>query len=74
VQYDYLYVGGPRTNVTVLDESGAVVQHINYHLGLEGELLEVSGGTEPVALHLRRPLPPDFLDRRERSHHAVRLR
>ncbi|MCC7492417.1 MAG: RHS repeat protein [Fimbriimonadaceae bacterium] len=43
VLYEYVFPGGPRTEVTVLDEAGAVVQHVNHQLGAEGELLAVCG-------------------------------
>ncbi|MBI5834810.1 MAG: RHS repeat protein [Armatimonadetes bacterium] len=45
----YAWTGGPQTELTVYDEAGNVVQHINTDYGAEGETLAVSGGTEPVA-------------------------
>jgi len=45
----YAWPGGPQTELTVYDEGGNVVQHINTEYGAEGERLAVTGGTEPVA-------------------------
>jgi RHS repeat-associated protein len=45
VQYNYLWPGGPCTSVQLMN--GGPVQQINYTLGNEGELLSVSGNTQP---------------------------
>lgn len=45
----YLYPGGPPTSTTAYDESGATLRQVSYDYGLEGELLSVSGSTEPVS-------------------------
>jgi RHS repeat-associated protein len=47
--FTYLYPGGPRTATKVYDESGSLVRQVDYSYGLEGELLAVTGSTEPVS-------------------------
>jgi RHS repeat-associated protein len=44
----YLYVGGPLTSTAYFDESNVQVRQVTRAYGLEGEVLSVSGGTEPV--------------------------
>lgn len=44
----YLYVGGPLASTTYLDESNVQVRQVTHAYGLEGELLSVSGSTEPA--------------------------
>ncbi len=44
----YLYVGGPLTTTTAFDESNVQVRQVSRTYGLEGEVLSVSGSTEPV--------------------------
>jgi YD repeat-containing protein len=44
----YLYAGGPLTSLTSYDESNTPVRQVSRTYGLEGELLTVSGSTEPV--------------------------
>lgn len=44
----YLYTGGPLTSTTSYDESNTQVRQVSRTYGLEGELLTVSGSTEPV--------------------------
>lgn len=46
----YLYPGGPVMSVTAADESGNPVRQVNAGYGLEGEILSVSGSTEPVSV------------------------
>lgn len=45
----YLYVGGPPTSVTLYDESNVQVRQLSYGYGAEGEVLSVSGSTEPAS-------------------------
>lgn len=45
----YLYVGGPVTTSTIYDESNVQVRQVTRGYGLEGELLSVTGSTEPVS-------------------------
>lgn len=47
-QYVYLYPGGPLATVNQFDESSLLVRQVNYTYGPEGELLGVTGSTEPV--------------------------
>ena len=47
--FTYLYVGGPLISKKLYDESGNLVRQVNYTYGPEGELLNVSGSTEPVS-------------------------
>lgn len=44
----YLYVGGPLTTTTAFDESNVQVRQVSRTYGVEGEILSVSGSTEPV--------------------------
>ena len=45
----YAYPGGPATTVTLTDEAGATLRSTTTTYGNEGEVLQVSGSTEPVA-------------------------
>jgi YD repeat-containing protein len=45
----YLYPGGSVRTVNLYDETGALYRQVNYGYGKEGELLSVTGSTEPVA-------------------------
>jgi RHS repeat-associated protein len=45
----YLYPAGPANSVTLYDESGAQRRQVSYGYGAEGELLSVSGSTEPAS-------------------------
>lgn len=45
----YLYPGGPIASISTYDESGNLVKQVSYTRGLEGELLSVTGNTEPVS-------------------------
>jgi RHS repeat-associated protein len=45
----YLYAGGPLAATTVYDESNVQVREVFQAYGLEGELLSVTGSTEPVS-------------------------
>ncbi len=49
VKNTYLYPGGPLLSSSAVDESGATVRTVNYAYGKEGEVLSVTGSTEPVA-------------------------
>jgi len=44
----YLYVGGPLTTVTSVDESNIQVRQVSYAYGPEGQSLSVLGSAEPV--------------------------
>ncbi len=44
----YLYPGGPLVSVNAYDETGARYREVSYRHGKEGELLAISGSTEPV--------------------------
>ena len=44
----YLYAGGPLTSTTFYDESNTQIRQVNRAYGLEGEMLSVSGSTEPL--------------------------
>jgi RHS repeat-associated protein len=44
----YLFPGGPLTAITSYDEANTQVRQITRAYGLEGELLSLSGSTEPV--------------------------
>jgi RHS repeat-associated protein len=44
----YLYTAGPLRTVNTYDETGTLSRQVNYAYGAEGELLSVSGSTEPV--------------------------
>jgi RHS repeat-associated protein len=44
----YLYPGGLLTGVAAYDETGALVRKVGYQYGREGELLSISGSTEPA--------------------------
>ncbi len=44
----YLYPDGPLVAVNTYDETGALFRQVRYGYGKEGELLAVSGSTEPV--------------------------
>ena len=44
----YLFPGGPVTSVTQLDESAAIVRQVTAQRGKEGEVLSLTGSTEPV--------------------------
>lgn len=44
----YLYTGGPLVTTTVYDESNVQARQVSRSYGLEGELLSVTGSTEPV--------------------------
>ena len=44
----YLYAGGPLLNSVAKDESGAQVREITAEYGAEGELLSMSGSTQPI--------------------------
>ena len=45
---NYLYTGGPLISSTTYDASNNQTGTINYAYGVEGELLSVTGNTEPV--------------------------
>ncbi|MCA1568617.1 MAG: DUF6531 domain-containing protein [Acidobacteria bacterium] len=45
----YLYTGGPLLTNTVYNESNAQARQVSRAYGLEGELLSVTGGTEPAS-------------------------
>lgn len=45
----YLYTGGPLLTTTFYDESNAQTRQVSRSYGLEGELLSVSGSTEPAS-------------------------
>ncbi|HET6382389.1 MAG TPA: RHS repeat-associated core domain-containing protein, partial [Armatimonadota bacterium] len=45
----YLYTGGPVTQATEFDEGGTQVRQVTGTYGAEGEVLSVSGSTEPVS-------------------------
>ena len=45
----YLYLGGPVTEATFTDENQATIRQTDYHYGVDGELLSVSGSAEPVS-------------------------
>lgn len=45
----YLYAGGPPTSVTLYDESNVQARQVSYGYGVEGEVLSVSGSTEPAS-------------------------
>ena len=44
----YLYLDGPLTGGTTTDETGAAIRQVSYAYGQEGEMLGVSGSTEPA--------------------------
>jgi RHS repeat-associated protein len=44
---NFLYVGGPEIAFAAYDENGNLVRQINYNLGNEGELLNVTGSVNP---------------------------
>jgi RHS repeat-associated protein len=50
MQYAYLYPGGPLTSTAAYNESGTQVRQVTLTHGPEGELLGVSGSTEPATL------------------------
>ena len=45
----YLYTGGPLSYATAYDETGTQIRQVSYGYGPEGELLSVTGATEPVS-------------------------
>ncbi|MCW3059473.1 MAG: tRNA3(Ser)-specific nuclease WapA, partial [Capsulimonas sp.] len=47
-QTNYQYPGGLAANVQVYDESGALVRQVNTTYSVDGEVLSVTGSTEPV--------------------------
>jgi RHS repeat-associated protein len=44
----YLYTGGPLVTTTIYDESNVQARQVARNYGSEGELLSVTGSTEPV--------------------------